>query len=137
MMILLFGSHDVNPTILVLSHHKFHGLSAYDDEIYTRRQGFDINLLCFVRNEALQQDLAQEIDDANSASKSIPVVKLGPANEVIKNRQDIAGQKAQKEADKLAKQKQKEADKAAKEAVKAAKEAAKAAKAAPKAVATE
>ena len=80
---------------------------------------------------------AQEIAEANSASKSIPVVKLGTPDEVIKNRQDIAGQKAQKEADKLAKQKQKEADKAAKEAAKAAKEAAKAAKAAPKAVANE
>ncbi len=81
-------------------------------------------------NKAVIDSKAQEIDDANSASKSIPVVKLGPANEVIKNRQDIAGQKAQKEADKLAKQKQKEADKAAKEAAKAA-------KAAPKAVTNE
>ena len=88
-------------------------------------------------NKEVIDSKAQEMDEANSASKSIPVVKLGSPDEVIKNRQDIAGQKAQKEADKLAKQKQKEADKAAKEAAKAAKEAAKAAKAAPKAVANE
>ena len=64
MMILLFGSHDVNPTILVLFHHKFHGLSAHDDEIYTRRQGFDINLLGFTSDCALQEGLAHHIGDA-------------------------------------------------------------------------
>ena len=88
-------------------------------------------------NKEVIDSKAQEIAEANSASKSIPVVKLGSPDEVIKNRQDIAGQKAQKEADKLAKQKQKEADKAAKEAAKAAKEATKAAKAAPNTVANE
>lgn len=92
-------------------------------------------------NKEVIDSKAQEIAEANSASKSIPVVKLGSPDEVIKNRQVIANQKVQKEADKLAKQKQKEADKLAKqkqkEADKAAKEAAKAAKAAPNAVATE
>ena len=85
-------------------------------------------------NKEVIDSKAQEIAEANSESKSVPVVKIGSPDEVIKNRQDIAGQKAQKEADKLAKQKQKEADKAAKEAAKAAKEAA---KSSPKDVVTE
>lgn len=85
-------------------------------------------------NKEVIDSKAQEIAEANSASKSIPIVKLGPANEVIDNRKAIAQKKAEDEADKLAKQKQKEADKAAKEAAKAAKEAA---KSAPKAVTNE
>ncbi len=88
-------------------------------------------------NKEVIDSKAQEIAEANSASKSIPVIKLGSPNEVIDNRKAIAQKKAEDEADKADKKRKKEADKAAKEAAKAAKEATKAAKAAPNTVANE